>query len=78
MFGMSGTELIIVLVLALVLIGPDDLPDAAKTVGKTIREARRSVGASRQDNSWLLYLALLLALTFVLVSALSLSSGAPQ
>jgi sec-independent protein translocase protein TatB len=42
MFGMSGTELIIILVLALVLIGPDDLPDAAKKVGKALRDVRRA------------------------------------
>ncbi len=42
MFGMSGTELIIIAVLALILIGPDDLPNAAKKVGKTLRDIRRA------------------------------------
>jgi Tat protein translocase TatB subunit len=42
MFGMSGTELIIIVVLALILIGPDDLPNAAKTVAKTLRDIRKA------------------------------------
>jgi sec-independent protein translocase protein TatB len=42
MFGMSGTELIIILVVALILLGPDELPKAARTVGKTLRDIRRA------------------------------------
>ena len=42
MFGMSMTELVIIAVLALVLLGPDRLPEAAKTIGKTVKELRRA------------------------------------
>ncbi len=42
MFGISGFELVIVAVLALILLGPDRLPDAAKTLGKALREVRRA------------------------------------
>jgi sec-independent protein translocase protein TatB len=42
MFGISGFELVIVLVLALILLGPERLPDAAKTFGKVMREVRRA------------------------------------
>jgi sec-independent protein translocase protein TatB len=42
MFGISGFELVIVVVLALILLGPERLPDAAKTVGKALREVRRA------------------------------------
>jgi sec-independent protein translocase protein TatB len=42
MFGMSFTELVIIGVLALILLGPDKLPDAARTAGKLMRELRRA------------------------------------
>src|ERR1700686_1467238 len=42
MFGMSATEIGIILVLALLLLGPDELPKLAKTVGKALRELRKT------------------------------------
>ena len=42
MFGMSGTEMIIILVLALLLLGPEKLPEMAKLFGKGMREFRDS------------------------------------
>lgn len=48
MFGMSGTEFIIVAVLALLLIGPEGLPDAAKSIGKTLKQIR-SAGDDLRD-----------------------------
>lgn len=42
MFGMSFTELLIIAVLALILLGPDKLPDAARSAGKLMRELRRA------------------------------------
>jgi sec-independent protein translocase protein TatB len=39
---MSFTEIAIILVLALVLLGPDELPKVAKAVGKGLRELRRT------------------------------------
>ena len=36
MFGISGTELIIILLFAFLIVGPDKLPDAAKAIGKAI------------------------------------------
>lgn len=42
MFGMSMTEIVIILVIALLVLGPKELPKAAKAIGKTLREVRRA------------------------------------
>jgi sec-independent protein translocase protein TatB len=42
MFGLSFGEIVIIAVLALLLLGPERLPDAAKTLGKGLREFRRA------------------------------------
>ncbi|HSN92498.1 MAG TPA: twin-arginine translocase TatA/TatE family subunit [Anaeromyxobacteraceae bacterium] len=42
MFGLSFGEIVIIAVLALLLLGADRLPDAAKTLGKGLREFRRA------------------------------------
>ncbi|HEY0840404.1 MAG TPA: twin-arginine translocase TatA/TatE family subunit, partial [Vulgatibacter sp.] len=42
MFGLSFPELIIVLVIALLVLGPERLPKVAKTIGKTMRDVRRT------------------------------------
>jgi sec-independent protein translocase protein TatB len=41
MFGLGFGEIVIIAILALLLLGPDRLPDAAKTLGKTLREIRK-------------------------------------
>lgn len=42
MFGMSMTEIIIIAVIALLVLGPKDLPNAAKTLGKAYRDVKRA------------------------------------
>ncbi len=42
MMGMSGVELMCILALALILLGPDQLPSVAKTIGKGLREIRKA------------------------------------
>jgi sec-independent protein translocase protein TatB len=42
MFGLSFGELAIIAVLALLLLGPDRLPGAAKTLAKGLRELRKA------------------------------------
>ncbi len=42
MFGLSFGELAIIAILALLLLGPDRLPDAAKTLAKGLKELRRA------------------------------------
>lgn len=41
MFGMSGTEILVILVVALLFLGPDKLPDAAKQISRGIRDLRK-------------------------------------
>ena len=42
MFGLSFTEVLIIAILALLLLGPDKLPDAMKTIGKGMRDLRKA------------------------------------
>jgi sec-independent protein translocase protein TatB len=42
MFGMGMGELLLILVVALLVVGPDKLPQAAKAIGKGIRDFRKT------------------------------------
>jgi Tat protein translocase TatB subunit len=41
MFGLGMGEIIVILIVALLVLGPDKLPDAAKQIGKGLRELRK-------------------------------------
>jgi sec-independent protein translocase protein TatB len=41
MFGMGMGELVVILIVALLVLGPDKIPDAAKAIGKGMRELRK-------------------------------------
>jgi sec-independent protein translocase protein TatB len=41
MFGVGSTELLVILVVALLVLGPSHLPKIARTLGKTMGEFRR-------------------------------------
>src|SRR5688572_24106690 len=41
MFGMGMGELLLILVVALLVVGPDKLPEAARKIGKGIRDFRK-------------------------------------
>lgn len=41
MFGIGGTELFVIAVVALLLFGPDKLPQFARTVGRFMRDFKR-------------------------------------
>src|SRR5262245_16121471 len=41
MFGLGMGEIVVILVVALLVLGPTQLPEAAKQVGKAIRQLRR-------------------------------------
>jgi len=42
MFGLGGTEVLVIFVLALLLFGPRKLPEIGRTLGKTLAEFRRA------------------------------------
>ncbi len=42
MFGLGMGELLVILVLALLFLGPKKLPDLASTLGKAIRQFRKA------------------------------------
>ena len=58
MFGIGGTELLVILVVALIVLGPKSVPQIARTLGKAMGEFRkvstefqssnRGLGASRR------------------------------
>ncbi len=47
MFGISLPELVVVVVLILVVMGPEKIPDVARTIGKVMREVRRASNMMR-------------------------------
>ncbi len=43
MFGIGFQELILILVVALIVLGPSKLPEVARTIGKVYREIKNSI-----------------------------------
>lgn len=41
MFGMGGTEILVILIVALLFLGPDKLPEAATKISKGIRDIKK-------------------------------------
>jgi sec-independent protein translocase protein TatB len=50
-FGISGLELVILAVLALVVFGPERLPGVAQEAGRMIRQLRRMAQEAREEVS---------------------------
>ncbi len=50
MFGIGATELVIILVLALIIFGPGKLPEVGKAIGKGIREFKKATNSAVDDD----------------------------
>ena len=48
--GIGPTELIVVLVIALLILGPKKLPGLGKSIGSGLREFKESVSGSKGDS----------------------------
>ncbi len=48
-FSVGPMELVIVLVIALLILGPKRLPEAGRAVGKGLREFKESIGGRSSD-----------------------------
>lgn len=49
MFGIGMPELFVILVIALIFIGPSKLPDVARSLGRGMREFRRATNEIRES-----------------------------
>ncbi len=49
MFGIGMTEMVVILVIALVVLGPKRLPELARTLGRTLAEFRRTATDLRRE-----------------------------
>jgi len=47
----GATELIIILVLALIIFGPGKLPDVGRAIGKSLREFKRASSGIEDDGN---------------------------
>jgi len=51
MFGIGWTEILVILVVALLVLGPDRLPGIARSLGKGLREFRRTMHSLEDEES---------------------------
>ena len=49
MFGIGTWELVVILALALILLGPAKLPEVAKSIGKTLASLRKSADEVKKE-----------------------------
>ena len=49
MFGIGMTELLVILAIALIVIGPKKLPELARSLGKGLAEFRRALTEMRRE-----------------------------
>ncbi len=52
MFNIGFAELLLILVIAYVIVGPKDLPKVARWLGRMVRYARRMIGELKAEVGW--------------------------
>ena len=50
MFNVSPLEILVLLVIALIVLGPQRLPEMARSVGRGMREFRAALTSDRHDD----------------------------
>ena len=50
MFGIGATELVVILVLALIIFGPGKLPEVGKAIGRGVREFKKATSEIMDDD----------------------------
>ena len=50
MFNISPLEIMVLLVIALIVLGPQRLPEMARSVGRGMREFRAALTSDRHDD----------------------------
>jgi TatA/E family protein of Tat protein translocase len=48
--NISAPELVVILIIALLVLGPNRLPQVARSVGKGLREFRAALSSEQQDD----------------------------
>lgn len=52
MFGIGVTEILLILIVALVIVGPEKLPELAKTIAKGFNEFKRTSNDIKRTIDW--------------------------
>lgn len=52
MFNIGFAELLLVLIIAYVIVGPKDLPKVARWLGRLVRSARRMIRELKEEIGW--------------------------
>lgn len=52
MFNIGYSELLLVLLVAFLVVGPKDLPKVARWLGRTVKKSRRVLNEIKKESGW--------------------------
>ena len=52
MFNIGFSELLLVLLVAFLVVGPKDLPKVARGLGRTVKKSRRLLNEIKKESGW--------------------------